>query len=159
MGQILGEKDGGQKIPINLGKTHFRNNLIITDNSKGDLINEDLIILREGEPKMYQAFLEQDYSGSNNTYWSPQKKGFGLGSPGMNYMTDIQGWVEATKEANYRWMDPQFVDPDNYDFRLKESSPLKVRESSWPTRRLDSSKVQELKDYLVWIDTLVDKQP
>jgi hypothetical protein len=153
MGQILGENDGGQKIPINLGKTHFRNNLIITDNSNGDLI-----VLQEGKPKIYQAFLEQDYSGSNNTYWSPQEKVFGLGSPWMNYMTDIQGWVEATEEANYRWMDPQFVDPDNYDFRLKKSSPLKSRESSLPARKLDSSKVQELRDYQAWIDTLVDKE-
>jgi hypothetical protein len=152
IGQILGENDGGQEIPIKLGKTHFRNNLIITDNSNGDLI-----FLEEGKPEIYQAFLEQDYSGSNNTYWSPQEKVFGLGSPWMNYMTDIQGWVEATEEANYRWMDPQFVDPDNYDFRLKKSSPLKSRESSLPARKLDSSKVQELKDYQAWIDTLVDK--
>jgi hypothetical protein len=153
MGQLLGENDSGQKIPINLGKTDFRNNLIITDNSNGDLI-----VLKEGKPEIYQAFLEQDYSGSNNIYWSSQEKVFGLGSPWMNYMTDIQGWVEATEEANYRWMNPQFVDPDNYDFRLKESSPLKARESSLPTRRIDSSKVQELRDYRAWIDTLVAKE-
>lgn len=152
IGEILGENDG-QEIPIDLGKTQFRNNLIITDNSE-----QNLISLNHGNPEIYQTFLEQNYSGFNNVYWSPEEKVFRLGSPWMNYKTNLQGWVDTTGEANYRWLEPQFVDPNNYDFRLKTASPLTNRGYSLPTRKLDPSKVRELRDYEAWINTLVDKQ-
>lgn len=146
VGEIL-EENNGQEIPINLGETKFRNNLIITDNN-----NQDLIILNHGNPQLYQAFLEHDYSGLGNIYWSPQEKVFGLGSPWMNYKTDIKGWSDVTEEANYQWIDPQFVDPDNYDFRLKKSSPLKDREPNLPAQKLSKLKIQELKNFITWVN-------
>ncbi|MBE9171018.1 hypothetical protein IQ238_27045 [Pleurocapsales cyanobacterium LEGE 06147] len=151
LGEILGENDG-QKIPIVLGKTQFRNNLIVAGNRE-----QALIVPKTGEPKIYRNFLERDYSGLNNIYWSPQNNVFGIGFQKTS-MTDLKGWTDVTGEVNYRWIDPQFVDPNNYDFRLKKNSPLKSRESSLPTRNLNDSKVRELKNYLVWINTLVDRE-
>jgi hypothetical protein len=150
IGQIFGENNG-EELPITLGKVGFRNNVMIVDE-----INQAVILQASGKPENYRdRFLKQDYSGSNNVYWAPQENAFGIGSM-MNEVTDMNGWSDFTEEVDYQWMAPQFVDPDNYDFRLKESSPLKDQESSLPTRSLDDSKIQELRDYLTWVNSLVD---
>jgi hypothetical protein len=158
LGQILGENNG-EEFPINLGKTQFRNNVIIDESDQA------LIVQNVGSLEQYRDdFLKQDYAGSNNVYWAAQEKAFGTGWKDPNdpnnkgSVTDMKGWSDFTGEANYRWIDPQFVNPDNYDFRFKKASPLTNRGYSLPTRKLDSFKVQELKDYQAWIDTLVDKQ-
>lgn len=156
VGQILGENNG-EEFPIGLRKTQFRNNVIIADDNDADDNDQAAIFYNRGNSAKYRDdFLKQHYAGSNNVYWAAQEKAFGIGWM-MDDVTDLKGWSDFTKEVNYRWMDPQFVDPDNYDFRLKKSSPLKSRESSLPARKLDSSKVRELRDYQAWIDTLVDK--
>ncbi|MBW4548431.1 MAG: right-handed parallel beta-helix repeat-containing protein [Symplocastrum torsivum CPER-KK1] len=144
IGEILGDNDGA-KTPIFLGATRFENNIIIAGAS-----NQALIVQDTGDPRVYREFLERGYAGSDNVYWAPEKKVFGLGFK-RNRMTDIQGWANVTEEANYQWIDPQFVDPDNYDFRLQESSPLKDREDSLQGRKLSSAKVQELRNYLDFV--------
>jgi hypothetical protein len=142
--QILGDNDGAE-IPISLGATMFRNNVIVVDTS-----DQALIIQDTGDPRVYREFLEQGYAGSDNVYWAPERNVFGLGFK-RNRMTDIKDWANVTGEANYQWIDPQFVDPGNYDFRLQEISPLKDQESSFPTRKLSSAKVQELRNYLAFV--------
>ncbi|MDJ0798481.1 MAG: right-handed parallel beta-helix repeat-containing protein [Calothrix sp. MO_167.B12] len=144
LGEILGENDGTET-PIFLGATQFRNNVIVAGNS-----NQALIVQKTGDPKIYRDVLENKYVGLNNVYWAPQTKVFGLGFK-KNRMSDINGWVDFTGETDYQWIAPQFVKPDNYDFRIQKNSPLKAREKNLPTRRLSSAKVQELRDYLVFV--------
>ncbi len=67
-------------------------------------------------------------------------------------MTDIQGWSDFAEEKNYRWRKPHLVNPENYNFRLKKKSSLKNQESTLPIRQLSGSKVQELKNFLAWVD-------
>ena len=144
VGEILGENNG-QKIPISLGKTQFRNNVII---AKGK--EQALMFQGGGNLGIYRKFLQQDYVGSDNLYWAPQEKVFGIGFQ-RNRMTDIQGWSDFTEEKNYQWQNPSFADAENYDFRLNKESPLKNQESTLPTRKLNGLKVQELKNFLAWV--------
>lgn len=144
VGEILGDNDG-EKIPIFLGETQFHNNVIVAGTS-----DQALIVQKNGSPKIYRKFLKQGYAGSDNVYWAPERKVFGLGFK-RTKMTDIKGWADFTGEVDYQWVDPKFVNPENYDFRLHESSLFKGGENSLPTRRLSSAKLQELREYLSFV--------
>ena len=145
VGEILGENNA-EEIPILLGETQFRNNVII---AKGN--DRALIFQKNGNPDNYREFLQQDYFGSHNLYWATQKRVFGIDFR-KNKMTDIQGWSDFTEEKNYLWRKPSFVNPENYNFRLKNKSPLKNQESTLPIQKLNRLKVQELKNFLAWLE-------
>ena len=145
VGEILGENNG-QKIPISLGETQFRNNVITANGN-----DQALMVQGTGKPDIYREFLQEDYFGSDNLYWAPQEKVFGIGFK-RNKMTDVQGWSDYTQEKNYQWQNPSFADAENYDFRLNQESPLKNQESNLPTRQLNGLKVQELKNFLAWAE-------
>ncbi|WP_051036059.1 right-handed parallel beta-helix repeat-containing protein [Stanieria cyanosphaera] len=144
LGQILGQNDG-QEVPIYLGSTKFQNNLIVANQQK-----QALIVQKTGDPKLYQQFLQQEYTGRKNYYWAPLKKTFGIDFQRTN-MTNLNQWANYTKETNYIWREPYFVDSENYDFRLKADSPIKQIESNLPTQQIDSDTIIEMRQYLAWV--------
>ena len=145
LGEILGENDN-REYPIFLGKTELRNN-IVGANSQ----DQDLLVQRWGDPTIYKKFLQQQYSGWRNFYWSRSDKVFGLGVA-RERMVNIQSWADHTKEVDYQWQNPRFISPKNYNFLLKNNSPLKNRKSSLPIQELSESKIQELKDFKAWVN-------
>ncbi|GAB4234672.1 MAG: hypothetical protein Kow0049_18720 [Stanieria sp.] len=146
LGQILGQNQG-EEIPINLGLTRFQNNLIVANQKE-----QALIVQKTGNPQLYQQFLKQEYIGRGNYYWAPLRKTFGVDFQRTN-MTNLSNWGNYTREINYRWREPYFVDSENYDFRLRADSPIKQLESNLPTQQIDSDTIAEMKQYLAWVQT------
>jgi hypothetical protein len=144
LGQILGQNQG-QEIPINLGLTRFQNNLIVANQKE-----QALIVQKTGNPQLYQQFLKQEYIGRGNYYWAPLRKTFGVDFQRTN-MTNLSNWGNYTREINYHWREPYFVDSENYDFRLRADSPIKQLESNLPTQQIDSDTIAEMKQYLAWV--------
>jgi hypothetical protein len=54
-----------------------------------------------------------------NIYYNPDKPLEDVDFNGLTW----QKWRETGKDKHSRYIDPLFVDPDNYDFRLKPDSP------------------------------------
>lgn len=146
LGQILG-KNQGQEIPINLGSTRLENNLISANQKE-----RVLIVQKTGDPKLYQQFLQQEYTGENNYYWSPLKKSFGIDFQRTN-LIDLNDWAAYTKELNSTWQKPNFVALESYDFRLQGDSQTKQLAKDLPSKAIDNNTFKQMQQYLNWVQT------
>ena len=67
-----------------------------------------------------------------NVYYNPTQKVDQVKFNGMSF----EQWKNKGKDKNSLYTDPMFVDPDKYDFRLKENSPA----FDLGFKQIDSSK-------------------
>ncbi len=96
-GRLYGNR--GQAVPSTL---HFQNNICYT--KTGPLISKDA-------PKVPGFIIK-------NLWYVP------AGTPvEMGACTNYADWVKSGREIDGMFADPQFVDADNLDFRLKPTSP------------------------------------
>jgi len=145
--RVLGDSNG-EDVPILLEETQFLNNVIaVSDESQA------LIVQKNGEPNVYKDFLETGYSGSGNTYWAPDEDVFGVGFQ-REVMVDLDQWQDLTSETSAQWIDPEFANPSQYDFRFNRGSALRDHSANLPTQTVDSEKIQELEEYLQFVEYL-----
>ena len=95
------------------------------------------------------------YEGVGNIWYnfSANDGQFYFGNWG-NTSGNYQAWVDymGDQELEPRWTDPQFTQPERFDFRLRDSSPLKENRSWALHYRLPDEKIDQMEAFTRWVD-------
>lgn len=103
------------------------------------------------------ALVNKAYQGKDNLFYSAAGKiDFTYVNKNWQAKTvDLAGWQKWTRELNPITTDPGFRDPENYDFRLKEGSPLATRSESLPLQKVDPKLIVEAKRMREWVEIAI----
>ena len=109
-----------------------------------------ILVQARGNPKIYQDFISKEFLGKNNSYYSSNKQPFGLAFQKTN-MTNISGWKQATKEASSKWENPQFANPKNYDFRIRNKNVVNSKANIPANFRMNTGIRNKMNEYFSWL--------
>ncbi len=99
---------------------------------------------------------KEGYSAADNLYWhdsGSDAKRFFYGDWDGNTNGNFRGWLSwigPARESNGQWLDPQFENPQNLDFRFKESSPLKAVECDYHAVAVDAEVLERTRRFFAW---------
>lgn len=100
---------------------------------------------------------KEGYLAADNMYWhdsGSDAKRFFYGDWDGNTNGNFKGWLSwigKARETAAQWLDPQFENPENLDFRLKESSPLKTAECSYHAVAIDAKVLEQTRQFFAWV--------
>ncbi|MEM8532068.1 MAG: hypothetical protein AAGF95_14580 [Chloroflexota bacterium] len=93
------------------------------------------------------------YDGKRNLFYAPTADVFHhLSYNWQDVWTNLDDWNKETgdQEVDARWQDPQFVDPQAFDFRLQPDSALQPRADELPLQKIDCDTINDLRWYANW---------
>jgi len=104
---------------------YFENNIVYW--KEGSLFSGDWndrqykYYIHPAKPEGYD--FHRNFESNWNIFYNPNKKLEEIGFPGGKFVD----WQKRGYDQNSIYADPMFVDPDNFDFRLKPESPALQR--------------------------------
>jgi hypothetical protein len=124
-------------------------NVLLAEGPLTSMFTEHIGINRQNP---WYDLADKAYTGTGNLFHS-ERGNLNFAYVNRSWQTrtaDLTGWQSHTREKDPVLLNPGFVDPANFDFRLRHNSPLQDRSEELPARKLDPEKISEAKRFRDW---------
>ena len=136
----------------NPGPVRIEDSVLVGAPKQQTLLSRQNGFHRTNEPDRYQ-YGQTSYDGKRNLFYAPTSDVFHhLSYNWKDVWTNLNDWHKETgnREVDAKWQDPQFVDPQAFDFRLQPNSVLQSRADELPLQKIDCDTLNDLRWYATW---------